>query len=45
MDYLSDNDKADIAFGVQENVDVYSISFVNHRGNGAPLVGGEKEKR
>lgn len=30
MDYLSDNDKADIAFGVQENVDVYSISFVNH---------------
>lgn len=30
MDYLSDVDKADIAFGVQENVDVYSISFVNH---------------
>ncbi len=30
MDYLSDADKADIAFGVQENVDVYSISFVNH---------------
>ncbi len=31
MDYLSDTDKADIAFGVQENVDVYSISFVNHK--------------
>ena len=30
MDYLSDVDKADIAFGVAENVDVYSISFVNH---------------
>ncbi len=30
MDYLSDNDKADIEFGVAENVDVYSISFVNH---------------
>lgn len=30
MEYLSDVDKADIAFGVNENVDVYSISFVNH---------------
>ncbi len=30
MDYLSENDKSDLAFGVQEHVDVYSISFVNH---------------
>ena len=31
MDYLSEIDKADIAFGVQQGVDVYSISFVNHK--------------
>lgn len=31
MEYLSESDKADIAFGVQEGVDVYSISFVNHK--------------
>ena len=30
MDYLSKTDKADLEFGVGENVDVYSISFVNH---------------
>lgn len=30
MKYLSDIDKADIAFGVEENVDCYAISFVNH---------------
>ena len=30
MKYLSDVDKADIAFGVEENVDTYAISFVNH---------------
>ena len=30
MTYLSDVDKADIAFGVEENVDTYAISFVNH---------------
>ncbi len=30
MTYLSDIDKADIAFGVEENVDCYAISFVNH---------------
>ena len=30
MDYLSEADKADIAFGVGEAVDIYSISFVNH---------------
>lgn len=29
MDYLSDVDKSDIAFGVREGVDVFSISFVN----------------
>lgn len=30
MEYLSDIDKSDIEFAVEENVDVYSISFVNH---------------
>lgn len=30
MKYLSDIDKADIAFGVEENIDAFSISFVNH---------------
>lgn len=30
MEYLSDIDKSDLAFGAQEHVDVYSISFVNH---------------
>lgn len=30
MVYLSENDKKDLAFGVQEGVDVFSISFVNH---------------
>ena len=29
MEYLSANDKSDLAFGVRENVDCYSISFVN----------------
>ena len=29
MDYLSDVDKKDIAFGVEQGVDCYSISFVN----------------
>ena len=28
MEYLSENDKKDIAFGVEQNVDCYSISFV-----------------
>lgn len=31
MEYLSDVDKSDLAFGVQEGIDVYSISFVNHK--------------
>ena len=30
MEYLSDIDKADIDFGVEENVDCFAISFVNH---------------
>ena len=30
MTYLSENDKKDLAFGVQEGADVFSISFVNH---------------
>ena len=30
MDYLSENDKKDLAFGVSEEVEIYSISFVNH---------------
>lgn len=30
MKYLSENDKKDLAFGVQEGADVFSISFVNH---------------
>ncbi len=29
MEYLSDIDKSDLKFGVEEHVDVYSISFVN----------------
>lgn len=29
MDYLSDLDKSDLAFGVEQGVDCYSISFVN----------------
>ena len=29
MDYLSETDKKDIAFGIQEGVDAFSISFVN----------------
>ena len=29
MDYLGDVDKKDLAFGVQEGVDAYAISFVN----------------
>lgn len=29
MKYLSENDKSDFKFGYEENVDVYSISFVN----------------
>lgn len=29
MEYLSDTDKSDLAFGVAENVDIFSISFVN----------------
>ena len=30
MDYLSDVDKRDLAFGVEQEVELYSISFVNH---------------
>ncbi len=30
MKYLSENDKRDLAFGVSEGADVFSISFVNH---------------
>lgn len=30
MTYLSENDKKDLAFGVQVGADVFSISFVNH---------------
>ena len=30
MDYLSEVDKRDLAFGVREEVEIYSISFVNH---------------
>lgn len=29
MNYLSEQDKKDFKFGIEENVDVYSISFVN----------------
>ena len=29
MEYLSETDKKDLAFGVEQGVDVYSISFVN----------------
>ena len=29
MEYLSEQDKSDFKFGVEENVDCYSISFVN----------------
>ena len=29
MNYLSENDKSDLAFGVSQDVDCYSISFVN----------------
>ena len=29
MNYLSENDKSDLAFGVDQDVDCYSISFVN----------------
>ncbi len=29
MNYLSETDKSDLQFGVEEGVDVYSISFVN----------------
>ncbi len=31
MDYLSETDKSDLAFGVEQGVDCYSISFVNHK--------------
>lgn len=30
MEYLSENDKRDLAFGVEEQAEVFSISFVNH---------------
>ncbi len=30
MEYLSETDKRDLAFGVQEQAEVFSISFVNH---------------
>ncbi len=30
MKYLSESDKKDLAFGVKEGADVFSISFVNH---------------
>lgn len=31
MNYLSETDKSDLAFGVSQNVDCFSISFVNSR--------------
>lgn len=31
MDYLSETDKSDLAFGAEQGVDCYSISFVNHK--------------
>lgn len=31
MNYLSETDKSDLAFGAQQGVDCYSISFVNHK--------------
>lgn len=30
MEYLSETDKKDLAFGVEEQAEVFSISFVNH---------------
>lgn len=30
MEYLSDVDKSDLAFGVEQQAEVFSISFVNH---------------
>lgn len=30
MEYLSENDKRDLAFGVEEQAEIFSISFVNH---------------
>lgn len=30
MEYLSESDKRDLAFGVQEQAEVFAISFVNH---------------
>ena len=30
MEYLSDTDKRDLAFGVEQQAEVFSISFVNH---------------
>lgn len=30
MEYLSDVDKRDLAFGVQQQAEIFSISFVNH---------------
>lgn len=30
MEYLSENDKSDLAFGVEQQAEIYSISFVNH---------------
>ena len=30
MDYLSDTDKRDLAFGVEQQAEIFSISFVNH---------------
>ena len=31
MKYLSETDKSDLAFGAEQGVDCYSISFVNHK--------------
>lgn len=31
MNYLSEIDKSDLAFGAEQGVDCYSISFVNHK--------------
>lgn len=30
MEYLSDTDKRDLAFGVEQQAEIFSISFVNH---------------
>lgn len=31
MEYLSENDKSDLAFGAAQGADCYSLSFVNHK--------------